>query len=104
MGLIDGEVPGWVRDFGVSLMEGGVIGFGTGAGVDGQDITLKSRKSVNDNEWHHIVVTRNSWTNDLRIYIDGVLNAEGKGIHGTLNAPPRLTVGSLQSNLNYFQG
>ena len=104
MGLIDGEVPGYVRDFGVSLMEGGKIGFGTGAGVVGQDITIKSKYSVNDNQWHHIVVTRNSWTTDLRIYIDGVLNVEGKGISGTLDAPPRLTVGSLQSNINYFQG
>ena len=102
--MIDGEVPGFVPDFGVSLMAGGLIGFGTDSYAFGQSKTLKSQKPVNDNVWHHIVVTRNSLTADLRIYIDGVLNAEGKGYPGTLSAPPRLTVGSLQSNINYFQG
>ncbi len=96
MGLIDGEVPGQPKDFGVSLMEGGLIGFGT------QGITIKSNKPVNDGEWRHIVVTRNSLTRDLRIYIDGKLNAEGKGSPGTLDAPPRLTVGVLQNGSNWF--
>ena len=48
MGLIDGEVPGNTKDFGVSLMEGGRIGFGTGTTAWGQDITIKSNKPVND--------------------------------------------------------
>ena len=102
MGLIDGEVPGHTKDFGVSLMEGGRIGFGTGSMAWGQDITIKSNKPVNDGQWRHIVVTRNSWTKDLRIYIDGKLDAEGKGHPGTLDAPPRLTVGVLQSGINWF--
>ena len=41
-GLIDGEVPGHVPDFGVSLMEGGLIGFGTDSYAIGQSKTLKS--------------------------------------------------------------
>jgi hypothetical protein len=56
-GLIDGDVPGGHRkDFGVSLMEGGLIGFGVGM----PDVTINSKKPVNDDKWHHIVVTRNS--------------------------------------------
>ena len=104
MGLIDGEVPGHVKDFGVSLMEGGLIGFGTGSLALSQDITIKSDKPVNNGYWRHIVVTRNSWTRDLRIYIDGKLTAAGRGHPGTLDAPPRLTVGVLQSGLNWFEG
>ena len=101
MGLIDGKKPGSQKDFGVSLMEGGRIGFGTGS-LASQDITIKSKTRVNDDKWHHIVVTRNSWTKDLRIYIDGNLNAEGQGHEGTLDAPPRLTVGVLQPGTNWF--
>ena len=81
-------------------MEGGLIGFGVGK----PDVTINSKKPVNDGKWHHIVVTRNSQTGDLRIYIDGELSAEGKGSQGTLDAPPRLTVGVLQSGGNYYQG
>ena len=55
-GLIDGGVPGGQKDFGVSLMEGGLIGFG----FEKHDVTIKSKKPVNDGKWHHIVVTRNS--------------------------------------------
>ena len=79
-------------------MQGGLIGFGTG----NKDFTIKSNKPVNDDKWHHIVVTRNSQTGNLRTYIDGELNAEGKGSPGTLDAPPRLTVGVLQTGNNYY--
>ena len=101
-GIIDGEVGGGTNDFGVSLMAGGLIGFGTGKLHD--DKTFRSLKSVNDDEWHHVAVTRNSKTMDVRIYIDGDLNVSGKGNSGALNAPQRITVGSLQTNLNYFKG
>jgi len=95
MGLIDGEVPGHTKDFGVSLMEGGRIGFGTGSLAWGQDITIISNVSVNDDKWHHIVVTRNSKSGYLQIYIDGDRKMWGWGHKGTLDAPPRLTVGVL---------
>lgn len=58
MGLIDGDVPGRRMDFGVSLMEGGKIGLGTG-GTCWSTPTLKSRKRVHDDSWHHVAVTRN---------------------------------------------
>ena len=93
--MIDGEVPGHVPDFGVSLMADGFIGFGTDSYTIYQSKTIKSQRRVNDNEWRHVVATRNSNTGDLKIYIDGVLDSEGKGYTGTLDAPPRLTVGSL---------
>ena len=85
-------------------MADGLIGFGTDSYALYKSITIKSTKRVDDNEWRHVVATRNSNTGDLRIYIDGVLNSQGKGYTGKLDAPPRLTVGSLQSNINYFKG
>jgi alpha-tubulin suppressor-like RCC1 family protein len=99
-GLLDGEVGGVTNDFGTSLMAGGKIGFGVG----NPDITLISSGSVNNGAWRHIVVTRQASTGAMRIYVDGVLDRSGSGPTGTKNAPNRLTLGSLQTNINYFQG
>ena len=76
-------------------MADGLIGFGTDSYALYQSKTIKSKKRVNDNEWRHVVATRNSDTGDLGIYIDGVLDSQGKGYRGPLDAPPRLTLGSL---------
>jgi alpha-tubulin suppressor-like RCC1 family protein len=99
-GLLDGEVDGSKNDFGTSLMAGGKIGFGVG----NPDTTLKSTKSVNNSVWRHVVVTRKASSGLMNIYVDGVLDSSGTGPTGTKNAPSRLTLGSLQTNLNYFQG
>jgi alpha-tubulin suppressor-like RCC1 family protein len=99
-GLLDGEVGGVTNDFGTSLMAGGKIGFGVG----NPDITLISSGSVNNGAWRHIVVTRQASTGAMRIYVDGVLDRSGIGPTGTKSAPSRLTLGSLQTNINYFQG
>jgi hypothetical protein len=99
-GLLDGEVGGETNDFGTSLMAGGKIGFGVG----NPDTTLKSTKSVNNSAWHHVVVSRNASSGLMKIYVDGVLDSSGTGPTGTKSAPDRLTLGSLQTNLNYFQG
>ena len=96
--MIDGEVPGFVPDFGVSLMERGTIAIGTG----GPDKRVRSRRPVNDDKWHHIVVTRDSERGHLMIYLDGKLNVGGAGNPGTLDAPPRLTVGALQTGNNFY--
>lgn len=71
--MIDGEVPGHVPDFGVSLMEGGLIGFGIGHPC--RDTTLKSQRRVDDEKWHHVVVTRHYESREIKIYIDGALDA-----------------------------
>ena len=84
-------------------MADGLIGFGTGSSKDG-DKTLRSKMPVNDDVWHHVVVTRNSKSTELKIYIDGDLDVSGKGNSGALNAPPRITVGIIQTDNNYFKG
>jgi hypothetical protein len=99
-GLLDGEVGGATNDFGTSLMAGGKIGFGVGPA----DTTVKSTKSVNNGAWHHVVATRKASSGLMNIYVDGVLDSFINGATGTKNAPSRLTLGSLQTNLNYFQG
>jgi hypothetical protein len=54
-------------------MEGGLIGFGNAR--FSSEITLKSKKRVNDDEWHHVVATRQYYGKIIKIYIDGALDA-----------------------------
>ena len=61
-------------DFGVSLTDGR-IAFGVGAGASGN--TICGVTDVADGAWHHVAVTRRFSDGRLRIYVDGVLDAEG---------------------------
>jgi glucose/arabinose dehydrogenase len=63
-------------DFGVSLTDGR-IAFGVSA--DGAGNTICGATDVADGVWHHVAVTRRKSDGWLRIYVDGVLDAEGAG-------------------------
>jgi hypothetical protein len=63
-------------DFGVSLTDGRVA-FGVGADSNGN--TICGGTDVADGVWHHVAVTRRLSDGRLRIYVDGVLDAEGPG-------------------------
>ena len=69
-------------DYGVSL-HGGKIAFGVNNGSSGAGIC--STVSVNDGQWHHVAVTRNGSTGELRIFIDGVQRGQGSGPTGNLS-------------------
>jgi glucose/arabinose dehydrogenase len=66
-------------DFGVSLT-GGRIAFGVSAGNAGN--TICGVSDVTDGAWHHVAVTRRRSDGRLRIYVDGLLDAEGPGNTG----------------------
>ncbi|MCX7768325.1 MAG: LamG domain-containing protein [Flavobacteriales bacterium] len=72
--VVDRDVfgPGDFGDFGISLA-GGRIAFGVNNGS--HSYTLVSNSLVADNQWHHVAVTRNSQNGELRIFIDGQLDA-----------------------------
>ena len=67
-------------DFGVSLT-GGRVAFGVSAGSAGN--TICGATVVTDGVWHHVAVTREKSSGRLRIYVDGVLDAEGDGNAGS---------------------
>ncbi len=90
-GLVDGEVPGTVNDFGVSLVGGKV-----GLGVGNPDTTITTTNAVNDGQWHHVAATRDAVSGQMAIYVDGALRANGFGPLGTRTAPPALRIGSIQ--------
>lgn len=98
-GLVDGEVGGTTGDFGVAL-----VGTKVGFGIGNPDTTLTSVKSINDNVWHQVAVTRDAGNGAMRIYIDGALDNSGTGPTGARTTPSNLRIGSLQTGINYLSG
>ncbi len=99
-GLVDAENAGEGGDFGTSLT-GDKVAFGTGGPGDP---TIHSRTPVNDGAWHHVAAVRIRDNGDMRLYIDGTLEASRTNPSGPLNRTPRITLGSIQTNNNYFNG
>ncbi|MDW8183835.1 MAG: LamG domain-containing protein [Anaerolineae bacterium] len=81
--LFDRDIfgPGDYGDYGVSLA-GGRIAFGVNQGGNG--FTLCSDRTVADGQWHHIAVTRRASDGQMRIFVDGRLDAEGTGPTGDI--------------------
>jgi len=98
-GLVDGEVSGGRADFGTALV-GSKLTFGVGT----PDVTLTSSSSVNDGQWHHLAVTRESATGLMKMYVDGNLEGSTNGPAGVKDAPPSLRIGSLQTGNNFLNG
>lgn len=98
-GLVDGELSGAQNDFGVALV-GAKVGFGIG----NADVTLTSIKSINDNIWHQVAVTRDSGNGAMKIYIDGSFDSSTTGPTGSRTAPTSLRLGSLQTGINFLAG
>ncbi|MEJ0089375.1 MAG: LamG-like jellyroll fold domain-containing protein [Limisphaerales bacterium] len=91
-GIVSADNDGQANDVIPIALTGSKIGFNTG-GDD--DVTVNSMASVNDGNYHHIVVTRNQQTGQKIIYIDGVMDSFGSGSKNSLNAPQKLTIGAL---------
>jgi autotransporter-associated beta strand protein len=98
-GLVDGEVAGSRADFGTALV-GDKFAFGVGS----PDVTISSTTMVNDGQWHHLAVTRESATGQMILYVDGQAESTGSGPTGAKNAPPSLRLGSLQTGNNFLTG
>jgi hypothetical protein len=86
--LIDRDIFGAPEngDYGISLHRSGNtrrIAFGVSNGNGGN--TLCGNINVADGAWHHVAVTRNSGTGQLRIFVDGVLDAQGSGPTGDIS-------------------
>lgn len=102
IGVFDAEMVGYTTDFGLSML-GDHICFGIGDPSSG-DVTIVSSTPVNDDQWHHIAATRNSSTGLVQLYVDGVKEASDVGSTMPRSAPPRITLGCIQLNENYFKG
>jgi hypothetical protein len=98
-GLVDGEMPGGVNDFGTVLL-GSKFGFGVGV----PDTTIASTTNINNNEWHFCVATRDHLTGRMRVYVDGLQEASATGGTGRKDASTALRMGSLLTGNNFLAG
>ena len=69
-------------DWGVSVTNGR-IAFGVSQGNNGN--TICGTRPVANGAWHHVAVTRNQSSGQLRIFVDGVLDVEGSGPTGNVS-------------------
>jgi hypothetical protein len=98
-GLVDGEISGQMQDFGTSL-SGTKFAFGIG----NPDITILSTSIINDGQWHYCVATRDQFTGNLNLYVDGLLEAAGTGALTPRNAASTLRIGSTNTGTLYLNG
>lgn len=99
-GLVDGEVPGIVADWGIAWHSDGRIVAGTGD----PETFVASGPGHHDGRWHHVAFTRERATGRIALYVDGVLAGEAAGSTRALDAPPRLVVGRMQPGGRGFRG
>ncbi len=99
MGLIDGEVPGVAKDFGLAL-----VGNKAAFGVGNADLTITSAVAVNDNNWHHVCATLDTGTGAMKLYVDGTLQASGAGPTGARTGSNKLRLGSIGGVTGFLNG
>lgn len=103
-GIVD-ATSSTVNDFGTSLV-GNKLAFGVGNyfgfGPYASN-TIISNTVINTGQWIHVAVTR-STAGQLRIYINGVLDAAGNTILNAGIGTPNLRVGGKQNGGNFFNG
>jgi hypothetical protein len=98
-GIIDAEVGGVTNDWGTALLSN-KLAFGIG----NPDITITSASNVNTGNWVHVAATWKQSTGAMQLYINGVLEASATGGTNLRNAPPRITMGEIQTNISRFTG
>lgn len=102
--LVDAGIgsTGNENDFGVVLKQGGYIGFYTGAPYT----LLTSPNPVSDNNWHHIVATREvtEFNSILKLYIDNVLVATDLGGTNSLNDISDISMGGRNGHQYFYNG
>ncbi len=100
-GLLSGEMPGIVNDFGLSLNSNGLVLAGTG----NPDLTAVSRSSYfTDGQAHLATFQRSRASGTLTLYVDGLAQATASGGQQSLSTPTQLVLGAQQTLNNYLTG
>ncbi len=99
-GLVDGEIPGIVRDFGVSYIANGYISAGTGD----PETFVSSGPGHNDGRWHHVAFTRSRKSGDITLFVDGVAVDRARGSKAKLDSPRKLAIGAMLPSGGAFAG
>jgi hypothetical protein len=98
-GLVDGDVLGTVNDFGTSL-----VGYNFSFGVGNPNTTAFSTTSISDDNWQHVVATRDASNGTICVYVNGLLEDTKVGPTASRTAPPNLCIGKIRTLAYYFRG
>jgi hypothetical protein len=98
-GIVDADLSGSFRDFGLSMCGGKFI-----AGVGVPEVSVVSPGTYNDNLWHHVVFTRTQTTGVLALYVDGSLVSTATANTDLLDQPTIITFGRMAPGNNHFSG
>ena len=99
-GLVDGEIPGIVRDFGVSYIANGYVSAGTGD----PETFVSSGPGHNDGRWHHVAFSRSRKSGDITLFVDGVAVDRARGSKAKLDSPRKLSIGAMLPGGGAFSG
>ena len=99
-GLVDGEVSGITRDFGVSHIAHGYIAAGTGD----PETFISSGPGHNDGKWHHVAFTRDRSSGDIQLCIDGAVVDRARGSTEGLTKPRTISIGGMLPGYGAFTG
>ena len=99
-GIVDGEVPGIVDDFGISIIGNGIVA----AGVGNPETFLNSSPGHHDGQWHHLALTRERASGTVVLYLDGVEVDRATGSTRRLDSPRQLVIGGMLPGGGPFSG
>ena len=99
-GIVDGEVPGIVDDFGISMIGNGIVA----AGIGNPETFLNSAPGHNDGHWHHVALTRERASGVVILYLDGVEVDRATGSTRRLDSPAQLVIGGMLPGGGPFSG
>ncbi len=98
-GLVDGEIPGVVADFGISL-----VGQHVAAGVGQPETFIHGPGGMADGQWHHVVFTREKESGQIHLWIDGSRVASAVGGKQSLTDPTHLSIGRMFPDRHSIRG
>jgi len=99
-GLVDGEIPGIVRDFGISYVANGYVSAGTGE----PETFVSSGPGHNDGRWHHVAFTRERKTGEITLFVDGAPVDRARGSTARLDSARKLSIGAMLPGGGAFSG
>lgn len=103
-GIIWSDVGGAANDFvfGGTRSAGGVnrLSFFVGSG----NATISGNQEISTGQWVHLAVTRNANSGEVKLYVNGLLDATGTAGLATLNSNPNIHIGGNTLDGRYFNG
>jgi hypothetical protein len=95
-----------IVDQGANAVTGWALGLvgGRASFLVGQNGIVQSPARVDDNQWHHVVVTRDQTSGVVRLYVDGVAAGTATFTTSLLNNWPTILLGSDRANGRRYNG